>query len=361
MLPSPNPICYHPPAMSDERDERIKKLEAIRALGVDPFGKRFDGAQPAGKTAERFAELENQAVTVAGRITAHRSFGKAAFVRGTRFSTDLGTLQRDRTYSIVIQLRLPWTDAVETEVGSIVLRVPGEGGPRTFERVVSILRNPGPKPGALDPDVHNAVEIVSGIGDVDVEQVLAALLARRELLAAERRSERLLEILDRAVARIRTTGSMEGMSNSEIASRRMTLSSGRMLAAAAVFGMVGCGLPQWPVQGPITAPFGVRWGSGGPTIHRGVDIVVPTGTPVHAMSNGEVRFAGTMTDFGLVVWIDHGDQILTIYAHLSEILVSEGQAITMDDPLGLSGQSGNATHLQPYDPPSARASSRRSF
>jgi len=165
--------------------------------------------------------IELSGGVVGGAVYRHRpgrhSFGKAAFVRGTRFATDLGTLQRDRTYSVVIQLRLPWTDGDETEVGSIVLRVPGEGGPRTFERVVSIPRNSGTKPGALDPDVHNAVEIVSGIGDVDVEKVLAALLARRDLLAAEQRSERLLEIVDRAIDRIRMTGSMEGMSNAEVA------------------------------------------------------------------------------------------------------------------------------------------------
>ena len=123
----------------------------------------------------------------------------------------------------------------------------------------------------------------------------------------------------------------------------MIRSSGRMLAATTVLGMLGCGLPQWPVEGPIIAPFGIRWQGSGPTIHRGVDIVVPTGTPVYAMSSGEVSFAGTMTDFGLVVWVDHRDAILTVYAHLSEILVVEGQAVTNDEILGLSGQSGNAT------------------
>jgi murein DD-endopeptidase MepM/ murein hydrolase activator NlpD len=118
---------------------------------------------------------------------------------------------------------------------------------------------------------------------------------------------------------------------------------GRILAATTVLATVGCGLPRWPVEGPLIAPFGVRWESGGPAIHRGVDLVAPTGTPVYAMSNGNVRFAGTMDDFGLVVWVDHGDEILTIYAHLSEILVDEGQSVTRDEPLGLSGETGNAT------------------
>ena len=119
--------------------------------------------------------------------------------------------------------------------------------------------------------------------------------------------------------------------------------SRRLLAATALLGMVGCGLPRWPVEGPLIAPFGLRWGSNGPTIHRGVDIVVPTGTPVYTMSSGDVRFAGTMTDFGLVVWVDHEGAILTIYAHLSELLVVEGQHVTRDEAVGLSGESGNAS------------------
>ena len=123
----------------------------------------------------------------------------------------------------------------------------------------------------------------------------------------------------------------------------MKRSSTRMLAATTVIGMVGCGLPRWPVEGPIIAPFGVRWEADGPTIHKGVDIVVPTGTPVYAMSSGNVSFAGTMTDFGLVVLLDHRDGISTLYAHLSEILVVKGQALTRDESLGLSGASGNAT------------------
>src|SRR5258706_11156442 len=66
--------------MSDEREERIKCVEAIRGLQVDPFGKRFDGAQPAGDIVARFAELENKPVVVAGRMTALRNMGKAAFL-----------------------------------------------------------------------------------------------------------------------------------------------------------------------------------------------------------------------------------------------------------------------------------------
>jgi murein DD-endopeptidase MepM/ murein hydrolase activator NlpD len=61
------------------------------------------------------------------------------------------------------------------------------------------------------------------------------------------------------------------------------------------------------------------------------------------MAEGTVRFAGTMRGFGNVVWIDHGGSILTVYAHLSTIRVSQGQRLGGGELLGLSGQSGDAT------------------
>jgi lysyl-tRNA synthetase, class II len=66
--------------MSDEREERLKRVEALRALKVNPFGQRFDGAQPAGQLTARFGELENKPAVVSGRVTALRSMGKAAFL-----------------------------------------------------------------------------------------------------------------------------------------------------------------------------------------------------------------------------------------------------------------------------------------
>jgi len=118
---------------------------------------------------------------------------------------------------------------------------------------------------------------------------------------------------------------------------------GRLFAATTVLVMIGCGVPHWPVEGPLIAPFGVRWTGSGLNVHRGVDIVVPTGTPVYAMTGGKVRFTGWMTDYGNVVWVDHSDAVVTVYAHLSQILVVEGQSVTREAALGLSGESGNAS------------------
>lgn len=94
----------------------------------------------------------------------------------------------------------------------------------------------------------------------------------------------------------------------------------------------------------MTSPFGVRReGLLSFGIHRGVDISVPTGTPIRAMAPGTVEFAGRMSGYGRVIIIDHGQGVRTLYAHLSEIRVETGQDVAGRPVIGLSGASGRVT------------------
>lgn len=61
------------------------------------------------------------------------------------------------------------------------------------------------------------------------------------------------------------------------------------------------------------------------------------------MSGGRVRFAGEMRGYGNVVWIDHGGDVLSVYAHLSEVRVRTGEVVGGRDVVGLSGSSGEAS------------------
>ena len=113
-------------------------------------------------------------------------------------------------------------------------------------------------------------------------------------------------------------------------------------ALAALLAVGGCVLPTWPVGSRVTSPFGVRW-RGGPDLHRGVDLEARLGTDVRAMAGGRVRFAGTMRGYGTVVWLDHGRDILSVYAHLSVALVAVGREVERGEIIARSGQSGDAT------------------
>lgn len=114
-------------------------------------------------------------------------------------------------------------------------------------------------------------------------------------------------------------------------------------AALLALAMGGCTVPRWPVEGPMSSAYGVRWRGWLPDVHRGVDIAVPAGTSIQAMAGGRVRFAGVQGDYGNVVWIDHGGSVLTVYAHLSAVEVQTGEAVSTGQPIGRSGSSGNAS------------------
>ncbi|MGH9495898.1 MAG: M23 family metallopeptidase [Candidatus Sulfotelmatobacter sp.] len=77
--------------------------------------------------------------------------------------------------------------------------------------------------------------------------------------------------------------------------------------------------------------------------HQGLDYRVHTGTPVKAMNSGRVLLARFLYYEGNFVVIDHGQGLMTLYLHLSELKVKEGDAIKRGEEIGLSGGTGRAT------------------
>ncbi len=95
----------------------------------------------------------------------------------------------------------------------------------------------------------------------------------------------------------------------------------------------------WPVQGPITSPFGPRWGS----FHPGLDIGVPEGTPINAAAAGTVIYCGWESGYGNLVVIDHHNGLATAYGHQSRVAVSCNQDVQQGDVIGYSGCTGYCT------------------
>lgn len=95
----------------------------------------------------------------------------------------------------------------------------------------------------------------------------------------------------------------------------------------------------WPVSGPVTSPFGYRWGR----LHAGIDIAVPVGTPIHAAASGTVVLAGWVDGYGNYTCIDHGGGLATCYAHQSSLAVSVGGHVTQGQVIGYSGNTGHST------------------
>ena len=117
-----------------------------------------------------------------------------------------------------------------------------------------------------------------------------------------------------------------------------------------------------PVNSRITSNFGTRKDpfTGKPKKHRGIDFSGKIGTELLAVAPGRVVSAGERVGYGTTVEIDHGLGFTTLYAHLSQILVSRGDWVRPGTVIGLAGSSGRSTgpHLHyeirykgsPFDP-----------
>jgi murein DD-endopeptidase MepM/ murein hydrolase activator NlpD len=100
-----------------------------------------------------------------------------------------------------------------------------------------------------------------------------------------------------------------------------------------------------PVNAGISGVFGVERVFNGSvqSTHQGLDFRVPGGTSVAAVNGGHVILARPLFFEGNCVVIDHGQGLLTLYLHLSKLLVKEGDEVSKDQPIGLSGGTGRAT------------------
>lgn len=102
----------------------------------------------------------------------------------------------------------------------------------------------------------------------------------------------------------------------------------------------GTGEFKWPaVGGYISSKMGSRWGS----YHRGIDIARPSNYNILASDNGVVTFTGWDGTYGQKIVISHNNGYETIYAHLSEIKVSEGQVVPQGSVIGIMGSTGRST------------------
>jgi murein DD-endopeptidase MepM/ murein hydrolase activator NlpD len=95
----------------------------------------------------------------------------------------------------------------------------------------------------------------------------------------------------------------------------------------------------------ITSRFGPRTHPVLGTVrnHNGIDLRASTGTPVRAASDGEAVIAGARGGYGNTVVLGHGGNMATLYAHLSQVLVRPGQAVTAGQVVGLAGSTGMST------------------
>lgn len=103
----------------------------------------------------------------------------------------------------------------------------------------------------------------------------------------------------------------------------------------------------WPLPGysRISSDFGTRVHpiTGVTHTHSGIDLPAPMGTPIYAAYDGQVAWSNYNWSAGNWVGVDHGNGFYTVYMHMSQSLVSEGQYVKKGDLIGLVGSTGSST------------------
>jgi murein DD-endopeptidase MepM/ murein hydrolase activator NlpD len=94
-----------------------------------------------------------------------------------------------------------------------------------------------------------------------------------------------------------------------------------------------------PTRGVWTSGFGYRWG----VLHGGIDIANSIGTPILAAADGVVIDGGPMAGYGNLVKLRHSDGTVTLYGHLSSVLVDIGERVFAGDQIAKMGNTGNST------------------
>ncbi len=150
------------------------------------------------------------------------------------------------------------------------------------------------------------------------EEELAALVERQQ--AAARRAEE-----ERRAEEQRRTAEERRQTVQRPASRAAT--------TTATGGYV------WPMCAPVTSEYGPRWGR----MHRGIDLGAPTGTPIRAIRAGTVIFAGWQGGYGQITLVDHGNGVVSAYAHQSRFAVGQGARVAQGQVIGYVGTTGNTT------------------
>jgi septal ring factor EnvC (AmiA/AmiB activator) len=258
-------------------------------------------------TVERVAELEERLAAARPALAAHAralyKLGELSYMRlllsvdqpsdlfrGYRFVTTLARRDRERVATFRADLSSLNEQKAELErrtSESIELR----------ERLVAARRG-------LDRQRTRKTELLMSI--VEQKETHAAYV--EELAEAEARLGQLL------------AGLVEGDVTIPVAAFKGSL--------------------PWPVTGPVRSGFGRRKHPrfNTYTVHNGIEIASPPDVEVQAVHEGTVVFAERFRGYGLMVVVDHGGKHHSLYAHLAEVRVGEGERVTGGDVVGLSGQ-----------------------
>lgn len=181
-------------------------------------------------------------------------------------------------------------------------------------------------------NTDNEIRKLVGLKPKEVQKNLKSYRGRVSYSALENKVKNLKESIDEAQEEIKTLKNPSVSYRKKIERRKILARLDRIPS-------------RWPVSGYISSYFGWRRHPiyGGSHFHTGLDIIAGYGSNIYATASGEVVSAGYMGGYGYTVKIDHHNGWVTMYAHCSSILVSQGTGVKKGQAIALVGESGTAT------------------
>ena len=334
------------------------RIELTATLGQgDSFTRLLERSGVGGGEAARIAAMVGNAVPI------------ASITPGTRLDLVLGrrSVQSEPrpveslAFRAALDLRLELVrnggtlsmERIRIAVDNTPLRIRGQVG----ESLYRSARSAGAPPSAIQSYLRIISGQLSVSRDVSATDTFDIIVAHRRAETGE------VEVGDILYA---------GLSRGATPRLRMlpwTIEGREQWYEASGVGQQRAGLAM-PVNGRLTSQFGMRRHPilGYTRMHAGQDYGAPFGSPIYAVTDGQVKYAGYKGGYGRYVNLDHGGGMGTGYGHMSRVAVAAGQHVRRGQVVGYVGSSGLSTgpHLhyelyrngRPVNPASVTFTSR---
>jgi murein DD-endopeptidase MepM/ murein hydrolase activator NlpD len=335
--------------LSDRIDQKQKQIdtakqkEGVLTTTIQGFSTRIDGLQgQIHATQQQLNRAQSSLDRQKSELLQVRDRLQASRDRLARLRSELATARRVLAARLVEIYKSDTPDAL-----TVVLESDGFGD--LLERTAFLQR--------ISDQDREITDRVRGLRDkAQGQAVELAKLEQREQLAAERilkerdqiasAQNQLLSSRDQlASARADKRGALAQVRNDKHHALEdlASLEAEQARVAGALQGASpgpikqGSGRLIWPVNGPVVSPFGMRWGR----LHAGIDIAVPSGTPIRAADSGTVVLMGWVGGYGNYTCVQHTATMSTCYAHQQSFATSNGASVTQGQVIGYSDCTGH--------------------
>jgi murein DD-endopeptidase MepM/ murein hydrolase activator NlpD len=330
----------------EEKKDQIqhhKAKEGVLSTTIERFNTRIDAVQGEISATERqLARVQDSLDRQKAKLLAVRDKLEEARDRLERLRSELDTSRRVLAARLVEIYKADSPDAL-----TVILSADGFGD--LLERAEFLDRISD-----QDREITDRVRVLRDkakdqtvqLADLEEQEQLAAeriLSERNQIAAVEQQLEGARDQL--ASARADRAGALAQVRHSrvELEGDLKALEMEQARVQAAIQGASsgsfkqGTGQLGWPVNGAVVSPFGMRWGR----LHAGIDIAVPSGTPIHAADGGRVILMGWVGGYGNYTCIQHTGSLSSCYAHQSSFATSNGASVSRGQLIGYVGCTGH--------------------